>query len=188
MLVVIEGPDGSGKSTLVRKIRDFSLPQQFWCMSSARRYHDIKDVASFMSWLHDRPVETTRLLFDRFPIISEWVYGPILRKSYFDIPLERYAFQTPQSAAHHIAAAFMSLDSTPVIVHCRPPFATLAERVRGEEQMDGVVEHLQELYDRYDLIMGALKEDIMVYELDPYDSVRLGKFEQFLQGLFRSNP
>jgi len=179
MLVVIEGPDGSGKSTLVRKLRDFDLARQFWCLSSARRYHSLTEVADFINWIQARPLSAARLVFDRFPIISEWVYGPIIRKSYFDRHL---SLQCPPVVAdiEKIAEVIRRLDPEPLIVQCCPLFHVLQERVHGEPQMDGVIEHLREIYDRYELLMEHLGRHILVYKIDPFEDIHLRKFEEFL--------
>lgn len=182
MLVIVEGPDGSGKSTLVRKIRELPLPQQFWCLSSARRYRTTDDVARFLAWIKLRP-DLVRLVFDRFPIISEWIYGPILRNSYFDIPKSRYIFLDPHEAALHMAKALLRLDPDPLVIYCCPPFQVLIEKVKQEPQMDGVIENIRIIYDRYKLLMDELQSKVKVNQIDPFSENCLQRLEGFFHDL-----
>lgn len=140
-MIVIEGMDNTGKSSLMSRLCDeYGL----------EGYHSpgFKDYDLVVSWVleafnKDRGIP---IIYDRFPLISEAVYGPTLRgKNLFNgSPLgirlqERFRVEVK-----------------PLIIFCNPS-TEVVEKWNEREQMRGVVENHKALLDAYVLLMDSLK-------------------------------
>ena len=137
--IIVEGPDGAGKTTLVAQLLDaFHSLQQVKLFDSSGprdgehircRYEEIQQMA-FPSGITP--------LFDRY-YPSELVYGPMLRG---EVALNE---QFVQQLAEEIR-------DNGLMIYCRPPLETILERV-GSDQMAGVHDHLVEIVKQYDIVM-----------------------------------
>src|SRR4051812_422488 len=116
-MLIVEGPDGSGKSTLVKRLhRDLGLPIAKKVVSS-----DTKPKVDLAKWTEEsisRGFQFT--IFDRYRLISEPIYGPILRNrqnpSFID--LGWLSDQMWRFYASH-----------PIVIYCLPPLSTVLENV-----------------------------------------------------------
>lgn len=142
MMVIIEGMDNSGKSSLIDKL----LPSYPFSVIHSRTYWD-EDPDHWVKGIQEVMEAATRrdIFCDRFPVITESVYGPVLRgknvlsdhPSWPDLLQELARVQ-------------------PVIIYCRPPLHKLVQwGTRG--QMDGVKERALDLIAQYDRVMKAFK-------------------------------
>lgn len=111
-MIVVEGPDNSGKSTLIEQlINDFNLKK----ISSDRHGPPIneEDNANRVKTVLIKAIKHRRnnVIVDRFSLIGEEIYGPILRhKNLWTIAYkEKIKFMR----------CFKSLN--PFIIYCRPP-------------------------------------------------------------------
>lgn len=134
MKYIIEGPDGSGKTTLIRdllKDTDLTLaPRQ-----STSTGGPVANV-------YDRMVEQLENpqgdIYDRFPMFSEPIYAMSLNR-----PMD-----TRFNAENLNALADKYLTKTTVIV-CLPPYANAFINLGKEPQMDGVHQNYHEIYWKY---------------------------------------
>lgn len=143
-MVIVEGPDGSGKSTLVAQLaHDLSLEVQPRACSS----EDGIDMATLRDWVDydmSRPIHTS-MLYDRHPLISEPIYGPILRGRMAD------GFNDP----FWLMRRLIELDGKePRIIYCLPPWEEVGENVERmhaatTEHMTAVLRNARALYDAY---------------------------------------
>lgn len=142
MLVVIEGVDGSGKTTLCEKIREAIKPY-FAILRHSQRPKTPEDLTNILSWITYIP-DTMDVVIDRYPLISESIYGPVFRQrdlfteSGIDIP-------------YH-------LNRIDRIVYCRPPMHYIKHNMHVQAQMSGVHDKIDELVTRYDDKMSELAE------------------------------
>lgn len=133
MLVTLEGPDGAGKSTLVRDLRR-DLGRRFTVIQSSRPPSSAEEVHREVHWRLQVP-ENMPVIADRDPRISEPIYGPILRgHSFLDLP------STP-------------LRGFGLIVYCRPSLAAIQTFSRREAQLEGVHERLARIVLAYDELL-----------------------------------
>lgn len=168
--IVVEGMDGSGKSTLVENLLEW-LGDQGQAVPGYNRQPASKPPLQqwWMEQLAHNP-ENKVVIHDRF-YYPELVYGPVLRnriditlptRSYVEDYLRRRAF----------------------LIYCRPSVETLEKGVMVEDQMKGVRERFHDLLLRYDKLMVEEARHyswrFMLY--DWTDDKHLGRLYQRLSG------
>lgn len=138
-IVVVEGSDGAGKTTLIERAREGQRERYFLTVRASRYPPNLKTAFQYLQWVkHQRDFD---VLLDRIHFISDRVYGPLLRNEdlFKDLPLD------------------FGLREAAVIIHCRPPLETILANVAKTNQMVGVSDHTREIVARYDALMGRLK-------------------------------
>jgi hypothetical protein len=147
MLIIVEGVDGSGKTTLIQQIRE-GVPRSFWMMKSSNRPRLKSEILNLELWVQTGLRLKLNLLFDRFPLISERIYGQVIRgRSLVSLDYDQ------------ISKSLWSLcpdQSSLLIIHCRPPDEKIKQRVRNCPQMEGVHDHIGQLIVEYDYAMSVL--------------------------------
>ncbi|WP_455363563.1 hypothetical protein [[Eubacterium] cellulosolvens] len=150
MIVIIEGADGSGKTTLANRLRKDLKDYCIFIRSNGppRNLQQLVDMITLLQEIPPRlPVIT-----DRNPVISEYVYGPILRGK----------------CMHGLKVEQMTrLFKDKLIIHCRPSYSALEQSVRREEQLEGVIDNHRHIVRAYDWLMGRLSQDGV--KIKPYD-------------------
>lgn len=149
MRIVIEGPDGSGKSTLIERfleryplLRLMDRP----CSSDNGPIEGLKE------WV-DRDIhqaDTTELLghsrlYDRHPLVSELIYSPALGRQ-LALGFEDYAWLV--QALHDFS--FMNY----MVVYCLPGREVVIENVlathtQDTDHVNGVRDNIGRIYDLY---------------------------------------
>lgn len=135
--IILEGPDGSGKSVLAEHL--------------LYKFHNLELIKNekgpnqdFSIWW---PEQLERLespiipLHDRF-FYSELIYGPILRG--------RYAVD-----GAILTNVNWFLRCSALLVYCRPAADTIRHFIGSNPQMSGVHDKINELIEYYDEIMAA---------------------------------
>jgi hypothetical protein len=163
MIVIVEGPDGSGKSTFVNRMRErISVPISI--IRSSKPPTSPDDIRSYIDWVRLFPGSGLNLIFDRFVGISERIYGPILRGS------SKY----PRDVIYALESVF-SRDSL-MVIYCRPPFRDIEMGAKNQAQMKGVLTRLEDLVDAYDQEMKRLTFlglNVIQYDRTASDSNRI---------------
>ena len=139
--IVIMGLDNSGKTTLANSLTEL-LNKNHTC----KYVHSLGNVSleKQLESLNHEILEDNSYdykIFDRFPIIEEKIYGPILRNNnrYANLNIENYW-----------------LSNINLFVFCNPGFDTISNW--GErEQMDGVINNSKILYEEYLKVYDDLK-------------------------------
>lgn len=148
-IVVVEGCDGAGKTTLIEQAREGQRERYFLTVRASRYPPNLKTAFQYLQWVkHQRDID---LLLDRIHFVSDRVYGPILRNEdlFSGMPLD------------------FGLRGISVIVHCRPPLAIVQANVAKTTQMIGVSDHTEALYKKYDELMlsiGMRGIKVMTYD------------------------
>ena len=166
-MIVCEGMDNTGKSTLAKLLaEDLGFPLQV----SIPAY---KDVVKSIAQVHDavlKDIHGEQVIYDRFPLISEYIYGPIIRGE------SSFPVINPQ-LTHFLACR-------PIIIYTRVPIEII-EEWGDREQMDGVKEHAYQIFELYEEMMEALGEVTSVitydYRLNDYDKL-LSRIQLRLKG------
>lgn len=135
--MIIEGPDGGGKTTLLRQLAEEfpDIPTHSRACTSQGgplRGPALYDWAAddLASW-YDAPVH----FYDRHPLVSEYIYGPIVRgviESRFHHTTLRRRF------AHHA-----------LVIVCLPPLEVVRASVSDDKDMPGVTTHIDALWHVY---------------------------------------
>lgn len=147
-MLIVEGPDGSGKSTLVRALSaEFKLDiEPRACTSEGGPVENLAD------WV-DQDLRSRVMsadppsLHDRYPLISEMIYGPAIRGSLaegFDDPT-RYPLW------------LMRLSRIAVVIWCMPSYQAVSKNLAKDDakHMPGVIENSHRIYGGY-LAMRAI--------------------------------
>lgn len=138
-MIILEGCDGAGKTTLARK-----LEQHY-----ELRYHKFSDPPRSRAMILDRAGELremgVRVLADRHPFISELIYGPVLRNEC-------------QMGPRSLEWLGRLLADEPFIIHVNPPYRAVRYGLQSREHLQGVEKHTHTLYQRYISLFTILKD------------------------------
>jgi hypothetical protein len=137
-MIVIEGPDGGGKSTLVQQIS-----QQFGRPISHRVVDkDTNALVDLKAWTEKNLSFTNDLyVYDRHRLISEPIYGPIIREK------PEPGFDDPQWLATMMWQFYMK--KRPLIIYCLPSLETVIENVNRGDDNKVVASKIQSIYTLY---------------------------------------
>lgn len=135
MRIVVEGPDGAGKSTLIEGLL-WKFPELTVVRNNAEDRQDFErwwpEVLGRNHAFPEVPIH------DRF-FYSELVYGPVIR-----------GHVKVREALVKQVQTFLRSDS--LLVYARPPYELIRESVARSTHMKGVVEHLYDLVSAYDVL------------------------------------
>lgn len=151
-MIIIEGMDGSGKTSLAQKLsfRLGNVPIKRFVTSDGPTNYDllVKKTKAALTELHDQVTQNQRpvVIYDRFPLVSEAVYGSILRgRNHF--------------GDEWVALINLLLALDPIVVYCRPKIGLILQNIRetADSQMDGVVSRARKLINAYDELVSWLQ-------------------------------
>jgi hypothetical protein len=150
MLIVVEGPDGSGKTTLVRSAREHAVTANLITLTR-NGPAPMPDMVQTLFWIQSYPPSAV-LICDRIASISERVYGPILRG-------------TNLFEKHPLEFGIGRVDA---IIYCRPPDIKILTGSCNEPQLTGVSSNITKIIDAYDDLMERIVNEleIQVYTYD----------------------
>lgn len=137
-MIILEGPDGAGKTTLISKLLSTveGVKQHARAASSTGGPVDdifewaVEDVASWRT----QPFS----IYDRHPFISELIYGPTVR-DYLDPK-----FRSPMS--YQLREEFYD---RALVVICLPDKEIARGNLGVNDQMSGVVENFDSIWHQY---------------------------------------
>lgn len=142
-IIVVEGVDASGKSTLLDQSRLDIRRRYFLLMRHSQRPYSPLDVTGFLKTLEGVRCD---VVVDRHPLISEPIYGPILRG--VDI--------TENSVTDRLRYLKNTVER---VIYCRPPKFMIIENLVKLPQLKGVKDNLVKLLEAYDNAMKALQQE-----------------------------
>ena len=137
--IIVEGPDGSGKSTLIKSIVDrYGGAVKPVAGFKNQHYH-----ADYPTWLAEQlnDIGPVVPVHDRF-FYSELVYSKALRGSKTDLSKEV------------INSVKAMLRSSAFLIYCTLTYEKLVEEVTKTQQMEGVIENMRRIYMEYREVMG----------------------------------
>lgn len=141
MTLILEGPDGAGKTTLLSELHgSFPGMEQHprFCTSTGGPITELAEAV-----YKDVKAKPTHYLYDRHPVISEYVYNTAIPGRTI-----RPAFLTDSMGRVRNRVAYHSLT-----IWCLPPLPEVRRNVKRDasEQMPGVLENIDEIYAQYQM-------------------------------------
>lgn len=136
-MLILEGPDGAGKSTLAKDIADCI------CIPIAPRVvsKETQALTDLKVWVEQDLQQGFRfMLFDRYRLISEPIYGPILRDT------QQPGFKDFMWYSEQLANLYHIF---PVIVYCLPPLEMVLQNIENDPDNTAVKEKIENLYTAY---------------------------------------
>jgi len=136
-MLVVEGPDGAGKTTLIKTLQEYlDLPVAPRVVSK-----DAEAMVDLQSWVDNQLDEGFQpMIYDRHRLISETIYGPILRRAQAD------GFNELKWLAPRMRR-FYELE--PVIIYCLPSLETVMSNVIGDINNRVVESKIEAIYAAY---------------------------------------
>lgn len=165
-MIVVEGPDGAGKTTLINLL----LADNSGLFLRPRMSTSIGGPVDQLTKAVDEdflnPIEAGHV-YDRHALISEPIYGPVIRGSM------KPGFED----WNWFCRSWSRLQTMrPLLIFCLPPLDVVRENLHNEThgQMSGVVEHIDAIYWGYwTLAMRSLTLQHYTYpRVDIYDYTR----------------
>lgn len=137
-MIIVEGPDGGGKTTLIKQIQEAypDLPLAPRVVSK-----QTEAMVDMQQWVNMNLAHGPQyMLFDRHRLISEFIYGPILRK-------EQHPGFNSMVWVHHSLRLFYRLK--PLIIYCIPPLEVVMSNVIEDNSNEAVWDHIQGIHAAY---------------------------------------
>lgn len=137
-MIIVEGPDGSGKTTLIEYLADrLEVPVAPRVVSK-----DTEAMVDLQEWVaEDVKKGPEPIIYDRYRLFSEAVYGPILRDTaqpgFDQIMWFGYHFQT------------LIGNRQPLILYCLPPLEVVLANLDGDDDNKAVVDKARAIYSAY---------------------------------------
>lgn len=138
--LIIEGPDGAGKSTLIKQLRKY---RPFITVALGGPVPTLETMVKVLqTYARLTQHAEVPIVFDRNPLISEPIYSHLLDRpsmlpDLFETTAPVLAFPYP-------------------IVYCRPPRSVICDNIMKNEQLPGVVERIGTLIRSYDDLMATI--------------------------------
>lgn len=134
--IIVEGPDGSGKSTLIELLlkifpNDLHLVDGF-------KHSGYDDYYEWFTHVVSSPATETVPVHNRL-FYSELVYGKVLRGK-VDVP--------------HAEDWKRSFREDSFLIYCTLPYDELVKSATENPQMEGVMQNLRAIHNEYERIMG----------------------------------
>lgn len=177
-MIVIEGLDNTGKTTLLNKLQvDFP---QLQVVQSIGNKHDVDKIRDMAYDSLDRDEENHLVLYDRVRFIAEYVYNPILKRR----PI---AF----SIGQWMSMLYAYTLQPQLLIYCRRPLKDVGFSWGERDQLEGVAENLYKLDAAYDTVIQFIGylfyaadngSELVEYDWDsyPYSSIK-GKVADYIE-------
>lgn len=166
-MIVVEGPDGAGKTTLIERLsKDLQIavaPKFVKSDGEGSGTNDLfgeayKDVVTML----DRGA----MIYDRHPLISEYIYGPIVRGIVPPDFLTTSAHATLRMMAEQVH-----------VIWCLPALEIVADNVANDDelvQMNGVWLNIDKIWSMYHSMRMWWPGQGSVYDYTAQDDARYG--------------
>lgn len=140
-MIVVEGPDGAGKTHLVQSIRQHfpDLPLAPKAMSS-----DISPNVNMKTYIEAwvGPARPSYALFDRFALISGPLYAPILDDKYQLNIYSNIDWMVQQHSRFYGSVR-------PLVIYCLPPVSVVRDNVRNDSDNAKAAPYIERIYAAY---------------------------------------
>ena len=164
-MIIIEGPDGAGKTTLIERIEaDWAMSREPRAVSSAA-----ESIVPLGQWIEDELSKGFGWrLYDRFALVSAPQYMMLPSRTFREQMLDFTWLQ-----AQYVKFAKIE----PVIIYCLPPLETVVANVLAEDNSGGKIgPHIEQIYLNYHAFAARVySSSSMVYDYTNPDALRLAQ-------------
>lgn len=181
-MLIVEGPDGAGKTTLIRQL------QERYGFEVAPRVvdKDTNAMGDLKSWVEQNlEAGFQDLIFDRHRLISEPIYAPIMGRpaapGFDDVIWLNRQYQE-----------FWAIN--PVVIYCIPPKKAVVDNVWDDPDNRSIRPYIDVIYNAYvaraaqDWVFGRNLVDIWDYTRDGAEADPLLHFDGMVEVLFNRTP
>lgn len=136
-MLIVEGPDGAGKTHLIKRLQDdFGMPVAPRVVSK-----NAEAMVDLVKWVEVNLKQgLIRMIYDRHRLISEPIYGPVLRSD-----MER-GFDNMRWLSS-MQQRLRALE--PMVVFCLPPIDSVLANVVGDDDNRVVQDQIRTIYHLY---------------------------------------
>lgn len=162
-MVIIEGPDGSGKSTLIQHIQE-TFGDAVELSPHSRMTKDQRNDPRFRD-----PIEVKERVYSaiahRGPLTGQ---GPLQvhdRLFFSALVYDQVFDRTPTFGWNeqvHVCRLLTAI--SPPIVFCLPPLASITDQIYGANEMEGVTDNITRIYKAYDALSALQHPGITRYD------------------------
>lgn len=137
-MIVVEGPDGGGKTTFIQKLSDrLNLPVAPRVVSK-----NTEALTNLKVWTERNVAEGFQpIIFDRHRLISEPIYGSLLRRE-FEPGFDDIQWLYEQFTKFYTYCS-------PVVIYCLPPFKTVMKNIKDDPDNKVVKARIRRIYSLY---------------------------------------
>lgn len=139
MTIIIEGPDGAGKTSLITKLTE--VFPELHLMGRVVRKDTTTDI-DLVEWVrHDNMLTWQPNIYDRHRLISEPIYGPILRRS--SPGFDSWPWMVQMTRQFYSRRPFM--------VYCLPPKEVVKANIYEDTANDNtaIIDVWEPIYNAY---------------------------------------
>lgn len=155
-MLIVEGPDGAGKTTLVKELSE----KLGWPIAEKAVGSDTKALTDLKKWVEKNVNDGWQnVIFDRHRLLSEPVYGPVLRPvgspEWYDVDWQEEMF-----------CKFLA--AQPLIIYCLPSHETLCQNIEGDPENEIVRDHIDQIYRAYvaQCAMLSATDSVSIFSFD----------------------
>lgn len=152
MIIVLEGPDGSGKTTLAKQIAKRFNGNR---IHTGGKMYTSKEYDTRVEYLRMLSKGTTVNVIDRVPWISEMIYSKALSR-------------TPLASKEKMVDDMKTIDHK--VIYCRPSSLTIDKMVEDPNKAHKDEEFYELIRNRYETIMKGY--DILFSAKLPFNNIK----------------
>lgn len=139
-MIIVEGPDGAGKTTLVHDLRDFFDPR----LRIANKVVDetTRALDDLVAWTEGNVQRGFQdMLFDRHRLISEPIYGPVIRPNNPEPGFDDFDWLTLMN--------YRFRNARPCIIYCLPPLEEVQRNIWDDIKNEVIKQDIEPIYRLY---------------------------------------
>ena len=139
MSIILEGPDGAGKTTLASDLQGHFPEMEMHPRFCTSRGGPIENLAEAV--YRDTRGTPSHYIYDRHPVISDYVYNAAIPGRFF----------SPEFLSAPMGRIRERIAQTSLVIWCLPPLENVVHNIHEEEQMSGVHGNIRKIYELYQM-------------------------------------